>query len=484
MSLIDNGVFVATKITCTPETQIIDFLLKKTDARDKEDLNQHLQSWNKAKKISRIFHPIREKSNEGIREHILGLIQETPSTKILGINVSALYPSETKDSLERMFMSVMEATLTNNIKMPLTSLSDHDKVLSRYSAKDFWQRFDETLCHQEESIGLLKEFCIIPYTKALRRVEGESEEKRQDHIKSLRRKRQDLVDDIGRRTELRAREVVSSFIPQKNKNDNREDDFVFFDFAYHKDYYDQVCGTGSIHHLATDPLEQEIVRQYYAGFIARHSHEQMMRWQQRFSGVGELTKRLALMEEELKKLKSPAVEGKKLIERPIKVAIPEVARGFEDIYERFLKGVLVYRPTEGSDVGKIELPIAALTNPLGSIFDLSSCGDTGQYLSIATGYRKVQSPTNANKVEIWLTPRFLVDKEMPQLAQNHHIRAISGNWDAARAPIGIFWTWGGWNEGDQMAYCDYLTTESMDEASSENLLKKYQKARAAADGGG
>jgi hypothetical protein len=65
---------------------------------------------------------------------------------------------------------------------------------------------------------------------------------------------------------------------------------------------------------------------------------------------------------------------------------------------------------------------------------------------------------------------------MPQLAQNHHIRAISGNWDAARAPIGIFWTWGGWNEGDQMAYCDYLTTESMDEAASENLLKKYQKA--------
>ena len=52
--------------------------------------------------------------------------------------------------------------------------------------------------------------------------------------------------------------------------------------------------------------------------------------------------------------------------------------GHEDIYERFLKGVLVYRPTEGSDVGKIELPTAALTNPLGSSFDLSSCGDRGQ----------------------------------------------------------------------------------------------------------
>lgn len=155
------------------------------------------------------------------------------------------------------------------------------------------------------------------------------------------------------------------------------------------------------------------------------------------------------------------------------IVIPEIARGYEDIYERFLKGVLVYRPTEGSDVGKIELPIAALTNPLGSTFDLSSCGDTSKYLSIATGYRKVQTPANAGKVEIWFTPRFLVDKEMPQLAQNHHIRAISGNWDASRAPIGIFWTWGGWNAVGQMAYCDYLTVESMDEMGSENLLKKH-----------
>ncbi|EKE10476.1 MAG: hypothetical protein ACD_16C00027G0001, partial [uncultured bacterium] len=49
-------------------------------------------------------------------------------------------------------------------------------------------------------------------------------------------------------------------------------------------------------------------------------------------------------------------------------------------------------------------------------------------------------------------------------------------WDAARAPIGIFWTWGGWNATDHMMYCDYLTTESIEEVGSENLFKKYQKA--------
>src|SRR3990167_2409765 len=157
------------------------------------------------------------------------------------------------------------------------------------------------------------------------------------------------------------------------------------------------------------------------------------------------------------------------------IAIPEIARGHEDIYERFLKGVLVYRPNEGSDVGKIELPIAALANPLESTFDLSKCGDTGQYLSISTGYRKVQTTANANKVEIWFTPRFLVDKEMPHLAPNHHMRQVIRSWDSARAPIGIFWTWGGWNATDHMMYCDYLTTESIEEVGSENLLKKYQK---------
>ena len=154
----------------------------------------------------------------------------------------------------------------------------------------------------------------------------------------------------------------------------------------------------------------------------------------------------------------------------------------KEIFELFYKGRLIYRPNEGSDEGMIILPISALRNPLNSSFDLSRCGDTGQYLSIATGYRKVQTPANANKVEIWFTPRFLVDKEMPHLAPNHHMRAIIGSWDAARAPIGIFWTWGGWNATDHMTYCDYLTTESMEQLGTANLLKKALATRMAAGG--
>jgi len=209
------------------------------------------------------------------------------------------------------------------------------------------------------------------------------------------------------------------------------------------------------------------------------------------ANVFELNQRLSHVEEQLEMIKKeseatkqrlsvleePLIKARKAAEEDAKrrQAIPKIARGYESIYERFLKGVLVYRPTEGSDEGMVVMRIADLANPLESTFDLSKCGDRGQYLSIATGYRKVQTPANANKVEIWFTPRFLVDREMSHLAPNHHMRAI-GSWDAARAPIGIFWTWGGWDAAGLMAYCNYLTTESMDVLGSENLLEKHGRA--------
>lgn len=37
------------------------------------------------------------------------------------------------------------------------------------------------------------------------------------------------------------------------------------------------------------------------------------------------------------------------------------------IYQRFLKGVLIYRPQEGSDVGRIDLPIVALADVRGYV---------------------------------------------------------------------------------------------------------------------
>ena len=135
---------------------------------------------------------------------------------------------------------------------------------------------------------------------------------------------------------------------------------------------------------------------------------------------------------------------------------PAIVCGHERVYQRFLKGALVYRPTPGSDAGKIELPIGALANPLKGTFDLSRCGDTGNYLSIATGYRKGKNPQNKDKVEIWIAPRFMIEKELATTAG--HFKEIMGKWNKERAPVGLFWTWGNWESGE--ASMDYLTDNS------------------------
>lgn len=460
MSLIDDGVFVATKITCAEQTEMTGFLLKKTDSRDKAELNAQLRFWSQGGKLCRMFHPLRGDNNRGIREQILKLIGDTRPAKILGVNVSVLYPPETKGPLERMFLGVLEGILGRKFTTALTTLSEYDRAIGSYTSEEFWQMFNIDVCREDDGIGLLKEFCINPYNKAIRKIEVENEGKRRAHIQGLRDKRQARVADIERRTGIRTRDVIGALVPRQER-----DDFVLFDFAYHKDYYDQVCGAVSIVQLATDGQEQEVVRRYYAGYISRHSHEQMLSWQRKFSGIEDLSRRIATIE-----ARHAAVDEYKEVERPL--VIPEVARGYEAIYQRFLKGRLIYRPNgDGNDSGRIDLPFAGLANPLEGTFDLSGCGDAGNYLSISTGYRKGKREENANKVEIWLAPRFLIERNLAATAG--HFQEIMGGWDGAAAPVGIFWTWGGW---DNLGYYNYLTNNTMDNVGSENLYEKLKKS--------
>ena len=161
----------------------------------------------------------------------------------------------------------------------------------------------------------------------------------------------------------------------------------------------------------------------------------------------------------------------------MRLTIPLAAQGHEAIYQRFLNGALIYRPTQGSDVGMITLPIRELSNPLEGTFDLSRCGNTGNYLSISTGYRKGKKPGNASKVEIWLILRFLIEKEINTTAK-HFKKIYPANWNAD-APVGMFWTWGGY---DDLSYMDYLTTESMDNLSKIDLYENWKKSRLARRG--
>ena len=155
--------------------------------------------------------------------------------------------------------------------------------------------------------------------------------------------------------------------------------------------------------------------------------------------------------------------------RPMSIPIPEIARGYEEIYRLFYNGKLVYKPDSNSDAGRIELPIAALANPLEGTFDLSRCGDTWKYLSIHTGYKKGKIAANKDKVEIWFVPRFMVERELNGAARHLEPIMNEDKWSGAAAPIGIIWTW--WN--DELKYYDYLTTQTPENLSDNNLYEKW-----------
>jgi hypothetical protein len=157
-----------------------------------------------------------------------------------------------------------------------------------------------------------------------------------------------------------------------------------------------------------------------------------------------------------------------------------IAQEHEVIYQKFLKGILVYRPDLGSDKGSIKMPIRDIANPetLEGTFNLSGCGDIGQYLSISTGYRKEKKAENANKLEIWLTPRFLSNKwqfldNIPWYLKNNPPEFLSNKWDAA-VDVGIFWSWGAW---DDLSLFYYLVTKPFDVLFSSNLYEKWGERR-------
>jgi hypothetical protein len=141
----------------------------------------------------------------------------------------------------------------------------------------------------------------------------------------------------------------------------------------------------------------------------------------------------------------------------------------EALLFRFLNGKLIYKPNKENDVGRIELPIASLLNPLEGTFDLSRLGDAGQCLSISTGYRKEKIAANSNKSEVWIVPKFVVDREVGSTAR--HYRDIMSKWTA---PIGLFFTWGDW---DNLEWCDYLVTASPEAISSKNLYENWDASK-------
>ena len=463
-NVIDNSIFVVTKSAAVELVKTKDFLISKTSGKNKEPLQKQLEFWHSKNSLWHMHTPQFKNYNElnSITKGILlNMIENLPPLRIAGINVSVLYPPETRRPLVRMFDHVMEKVLNNKFNgiRNLVSLSEIDHEIDFNEASDFWGKFYEEVC-SDKSVDLLKEFCIDQYREAQNVFKERNEGKLKEYILSLKTKRNIRKGDIEQKTEKRAGEVIGQLVPRQQGGMP-----IAFDFAYHKDIYDQVCGERFINRLTDDLKEQEIVRQYYAGFISRHSHDQMFDWfkpileeqnvqiQTLIENAKKMEERLALYESRVQAvipIERPRMEG---------IIIPDIACGHEEDYHLFMRGRLVYRPDPKSDEGMITLPIANLINPLGGYpegtFDLSGCGYTGQYLSINAGYRKGKITDNANKVEIWFVPRFMVfNQNQQKFPTPPQFKDIEDRWTHT---VGIIWTWGGWAN---LSSYNYLTNES------------------------
>ena len=181
-------------------------------------------------------------------------------------------------------------------------------------------------------------------------------------------------------------------------------------------------------------------------------------------------------QERAKKLEKAQPAPTAIIERPIQksLSIPEIARGYEDIYQRFLRGVLIYKPNKDNDVGRVDLPIASLLNPLESTFDLSRCGDAGQYLSVSTGYRREATKSaNPTKWEVFITPKFLIEGYKTTTAA-HYAPICNSSWTA---PFAVIQDYGGWTDINWYWYHVSLTDEKL---NTKNLYEICCESTAAA----
>ena len=100
-----------------------------------------------------------------------------------------------------------------------------------------------------------------------------------------------------------------------------------------------------------------------------------------------------------------------------------------------------------------------------------SVGDTGQYLSIATGYHKGKNPENADKWKIYIVFWGFINQYLETTAS--HFKPIMKDWNPDQAPVGLIYTWGGW---DTLDWYDYLVTASMEQLSDNNLYEKWKWA--------
>jgi len=222
----------------------------------------------------------------------------------------------------------------------------------------------------------------------------------------------------------------------------------------------------------------------------------------------EETKRLA--EEEKERLAEAKISF--ILSRLAIGKAPPEMKGYEATCEKFLRGVVIFKPRYDSDDGMLVLRICDLPNPLGigksdnplrisglpnpleigesdnlldSAFDLSSCSWVDKSIMLATGYRKEPKRTELiKKTQIWITPLFLLDlrDDTQDYLATYSVFSSKLWGSTGESPeVGIFLNWGEWGCTNWHAH---MWSEKMEDMGSSNFFEKWSKSRQSFQGWG
>lgn len=130
-----------------------------------------------------------------------------------------------------------------------------------------------------------------------------------------------------------------------------------------------------------------------------------------------------------------------------------------------LKGMSIrYKPDPESDKGIKISKIPAFVSPFGYDFNLSKCGEAGKHVRIQIDYRREKDPQSKDKMEVWIAPKFIVQKDLSTTAA--HYEPIMSEW-LPEASFGIFYTWWNWYD---MNWYSYLVTHAPCELNEKNCF--------------
>jgi len=154
------------------------------------------------------------------------------------------------------------------------------------------------------------------------------------------------------------------------------------------------------------------------------------------------------------------------VENRVCVNIPEIARGHEDIYKRFINGSVIYKNDDGEE---ISIPIKDwidLNTLEGTVrLDKYGCTEAEKRLTISFGYHRRNDYTG--KIEIWIVPRFVISRSASGEISHLQDAIHTSNWPISKDSIGVFSRWGNW---ENLQWFDFIH-EGINKLSGKNLHK-------------